>query len=216
MAGDAAQKTANKVNPSEDALNQLDEPAEDNTWHEKPDLSKETLRSQVQSRMPIGKKDVQDAAGDATQAAHPSGSRDPAEAAELAARDQQEGTSSGVDAKTGAKEGAKNLKDKISANTDDEQKEKARAYRERTQQYFQQKMPKERREQIVYRLKKMIVEIQGHPDCKCHSHRLLRTQLTPHSRSASHRHDLASRRGIYRPLEEHRRSVSRNRERCPY
>ena len=28
-------------------------------------------------------------------------------------------------------------------------------------------MPKERREQTVWRLKKMIVEIQGHQDCKC-------------------------------------------------
>ncbi|KAK5136967.1 hypothetical protein LTR08_001474 [Meristemomyces frigidus] len=164
IAGDAAQKTANKVNPSEDALNQIDEPAEDNTWHEKPDLSKDNLRNQAKSRMPIGKKDLQDAAGNATQQAHPSGSRDPAEAADLAAQDQQQGTNSGVDAQSGAKAGLQSLKDKVSAGTDDDKKQSAKEYRARTNEYFKNKLPKERREQIVYRLKKMIVEIQGHED----------------------------------------------------
>ena len=166
IAGDAAQKTANKVNPSEDALNNIDEPAADNTWHETPDLSRDNLKNQAKSRMPVGKKDLQDAAGDATQQAHPSGSRDPAEAADLAAQDQQQGTQSGVDAKSGAKSGLASLKDKVSAGTDEEKKQQAREYRERTNEYFKNKLPKERREQIVYRLKKMVVEIQGHEDCE--------------------------------------------------
>lgn len=166
IAGDAATKTANKVNPSEDQLSQIDHPAEDNVWHDKPDLSRDNLKNQARSKMPIGKKDVQDAAGDATQEAHPSGSRDPTEAADLAARDQQQGTDSGVDAASGAKAGGRALKDKVSDGTDDDQKQKAREYRERTNEYFKNKLPKERREQIVYRLKKMVVEIQGHSDCE--------------------------------------------------
>jgi len=165
IAGDAATKTAQKVNPSEDELAQIDEPAEDNTWHETPDFSRDNLKNQVQSRMPIGKKEAKDAMGDATQAAHPSGSRDPEEAADLAARDQQQGTNSGVDAQQGAKQGAQALKDKVSNNTDEDTKQQAREYRERTGNYFKDKMPKERREQIIYRLKKMVVEIQGHEDC---------------------------------------------------
>lgn len=166
IVGDGATNVAQKVNPSEDALNQIDQPAEDNTWHDKPDLSRDNLKNQVQSRVPIGKKDVQDAAGNATQTAHPSGSRDPADAADLAARDQQEGGNSGVDAQSGAKVGAENLKNKVDANTDDDQKEKARQYREKTRNYFKGKMPKERRDQVIFRLKKMVVEIQGHPECR--------------------------------------------------
>lgn len=43
MAGDASQAAANRVRPSEDELSQIDHPAEDNTWHEKPD--REALKS---------------------------------------------------------------------------------------------------------------------------------------------------------------------------
>ena len=39
IAGDAATKAATKINPSEEQLAQLDKPAEDNTWHEKPDFN---------------------------------------------------------------------------------------------------------------------------------------------------------------------------------
>lgn len=43
MAGDASQAAANRVRPSEDELSQIDQAAEDNTWHEKPD--REALKS---------------------------------------------------------------------------------------------------------------------------------------------------------------------------
>ncbi|KAK5113743.1 hypothetical protein LTR85_010760 [Meristemomyces frigidus] len=187
IAGDAATKTANKVNPSDDQLSQIDKPAEDNVWHDKPDMSRDTLMNQAKSKMPIGKKDLQDAAGDATQQAHPSGSRDPTEAADLAARDQQQGTDSGVDAASGAKAGAQNLKDKVSAGTDDDQKQKAREYRDRTNEYFKNKLPKERREQIVYRLKKMVVEIQGHSDYQQAIDTLLRLaeEYTGHTKNVA-------------------------------
>lgn len=33
MAGDAATKAATKVNPDDEKLAQIDQPAEDNTWH---------------------------------------------------------------------------------------------------------------------------------------------------------------------------------------
>nr|OQO30254.1 hypothetical protein B0A51_01802 [Rachicladosporium sp. CCFEE 5018] len=163
IAGDAAQKTANKVNPSEDALSQLDKPAEDNVWHEAPDLSRENIRGQIQSKVPIGRKDLDKAAGDAAQATNPDGSRDPTAAADRAAQDQQQGTSS-TNPQAGAKVAAQNLKDTASQNIPEDQKEKARQYRERTNAYFKDKLPQERREQVVYRLKKMVVEIQGHQD----------------------------------------------------
>ena len=64
------------------------------------------------------------------------------------------------------------MKEKISAGTDEDQKQRAREYRERTNNYFKNKVPKERRDQIIYRLKKMVVEIQGHSDCKWFSSQL--------------------------------------------
>ena len=135
IAGDAATKTANKVNPSSDELANIDRPAEDNVWHETPDLSKGNLKSQVQSRVPIGKKDAREAVGDASQSAHPQGSRDPADAGLAAAEDRQQGTGS-TDPKTGLRTGAQNLKETASANVDQEDKDKAREYRERTQNYL--------------------------------------------------------------------------------
>jgi len=170
IAGDAATKTAGKVKPSEDQLGQIDHAAEDNTWHETPDLSRDNLRGQMKSRMPIGKGDLKEAAGDASEAA--GGSRDPRDVADRTAQDQQQGTQS-VDPQQGAQQGAQNVKNKISGNMNEDQKQKAREYRERTNQYFKEKVPKERRDQVVYRLKKMVVEIQGHQDCKLMMHGLL-------------------------------------------
>lgn len=44
IAADASQKAANQVRPSEDQLAQIDSPAEENVWHEKPNLSKDDLK----------------------------------------------------------------------------------------------------------------------------------------------------------------------------
>ena len=174
IAGDAAQKTATRINPSEDALNQIDEPAEDNTWHDVPNLSASSLKAQARDQYnkqkPFNRNDVQNAAGDATQNAHPSGSRDPADAAALEAESRDQGTDSGLDPRAGADAAAGNLRDKASANipdeTKDKAKDKARDSRDRTRNYMREKLPKERRDQTIYRLKKMIVEIQSHSDCE--------------------------------------------------
>jgi len=165
MVSDAAGKTADRVGPSQDQLDNLDEPAPDDTWHEVPDMSRERFKQTMQEKNPIKRGDAKKALGDATESAHPGGSRDPGEAADLAARDQQQGTNSGMDAKGGARAGAQALKNTASENIPDEQKDRAREYRDRTNNYFKEKMPKERREQTIWRLKKMIVEIQGHSDC---------------------------------------------------
>lgn len=173
IAGDAATKTASRVQPPEHQLNQLDEPAEDNTWHEVPDMSRGNLKNQIASKAPFGKKEVQQAVGDASQAAHPSGERDPAAAAQLAARDQQQGTSSGLDARSGASAGLNTLKGHASEGIPEDKKDQAKEYRARTQNYLKGKMPQERREQTIWRLKKMVVEIQGHQDCEQLAHLFL-------------------------------------------
>jgi hypothetical protein len=173
IAGDAATKTASKVQPSEDQLAQIDHAAEDNTWHEVPDLSRDNLKTKFNANKPFGKKDLQQAAGDASQAAHPDGSRDPADTAAIAAQDQQNTTGSGINAQAGAESAVGTLKQAASDNIPEDTKQKkedakkkSKVYNERAQNYLKGKMPKERREQSIWRLKKMIVEIQGHSDCR--------------------------------------------------
>jgi len=182
MAGDAAGKVANKVKPGEEQLSQIDQPADDNTWHDVPDMSRDGLRNQAQSKWneqkPFGKGEAKKAMGDATQAAHPDGSRDPADAANLAAEDQQQGTNSGMNAQSGAMEGAKTLKEQAKQNVPDDTQDKGREYRDRTANYFKDKMPQERRDQTIWRLKKMVAEIQGHQDCKFLSLLVTWTALT--------------------------------------
>ncbi|KAF2087834.1 hypothetical protein K490DRAFT_73335 [Saccharata proteae CBS 121410] len=189
MVGDAATKTANKVNPSEDQLNQIDEPAADNTWHDVPDLSKDNLRNQAKQvydkQKPFNRNEAQQAAGDATQAAHPTGSRDPTDAANLAAQEQRDGTNTGLDANQGARAGIDNLKQSARENVPDETQERARENRARAQNYLKGKMPQERREQATWRLKKMVVEIQGHQDYMRAVDTLLRLaeEYTGHSKN---------------------------------
>lgn len=169
IAGDAAQNVANKVNPSEDELKRIDEPAPDNTWHDVPDMSAGNIKSQIKQTYNekgpnIHRDDLQEAAGDASEAANPNGSRDPKDTAERAGRDQQQGTNSGVDAKAGAKTAAQNLKNKAHDNLDEDTKQKGRETRDKTKNYLEEKMPEERREQVTYRMKKLLVECQGHQD----------------------------------------------------
>jgi hypothetical protein len=169
IAGDAASKAADKVNPSEEKLKQIDQPADDDTWHDVPDMSAGNIKSQVKATYNKNapsdgvRGNLKEAVGDASEQA--SGSRDPQEAAEQARQDQQEGTNHGVDGVAGLKAGASTLKQKADENTSEETKDLARARKEQTRNYLSKKMPEERREQTIWRLKKMVVEIQGHPDC---------------------------------------------------
>jgi hypothetical protein len=159
IAGDAAATAATMVNPTDEQLAQIDEPAADNTWHDAPDFSKENLKNQLKSRVPIGKGRPPQAVAKAT---HPDNSRDPTDLANSAAAEQLTGQEASIDSTSGAQ----TLKDATADNVPEETKNKTREYRERTTKYLQGKMTKERREQTIWRLKKMVVEIQGHPDCK--------------------------------------------------
>jgi hypothetical protein len=48
MAGDISQQAADRVRPSQEQLSQVDQPAEENVWHEKPNIPKDQLKSRVQ------------------------------------------------------------------------------------------------------------------------------------------------------------------------
>lgn len=169
IAGDAATNAAAKVRPSQEDLQNLDAPAADNTWHEKPDLSKDKMKKQFQSVYKgDAKEDGKTVLSEGTSAAHPSGSSDPRDLANTAAQDRQTGTASGINAQAGVSAAVNTAQQKIDQNLDDETKEKTRTradeYRARTKEYFSKKIPQERREQTVWRLKKMVVECQQHPD----------------------------------------------------
>lgn len=162
MAGDAASKAANKVNPSEDKLRQIDEPAEDNTWHDVPDVSnlKQQAKDQYGKNKPFSRGDVKEAAQQAQQTADQHPSDDPRDSG-----------------RAGLSNAADNLMSKGQENVPDEHQDRAQRTKDnaietknqakdRTKNYLKDKVPQERREQTIYRLKKMVVEIQGHSDCK--------------------------------------------------
>lgn len=187
IAGDAATKTANKVNPSEEQLSQIDRPADDNTWHDVPDMSKGNLQGQLKQNLPFGKKDAQKVAGDVSQATHPEGSRDPADVAQVGAQEGRQGTEQGVDAQAGVG----TAKQAVSENIPEEDKQRAREVRDRQRErlnnYLRGKMPQERREQAIWRLKKMVVEVQGHQDYQ----RAIETLLRLAEQYAGHSKDVA-------------------------
>jgi len=183
IAGDAAQNTASRVKPNEHQLSQIDRPAEDNTWHDVPDLSKESMRSQFKQKSPWSKQDAEKVAGDVTQAAHPEGSRDPADLANAGAYEAQTDQTVGLDAQNAA--GV--AREKVSGNVPEEDKDRVRRQRERLNNYLRGKMPDERREQTIWRLKKMIVEIQGHQDYQ----QAIDTLLSLAERYAGHGRDVA-------------------------
>ena len=169
IAGDAALKAADKVNPSEADLSQIDEPAEDNTWHEVPDLSpgniKNQLKSQFDQRKPLSRGDVQDA----TQTAQDTGI-DHAQNAPTS-DDTTPGNLDGpAGAQGGARAGIDQVKSRVSENVPDETKDRAREIRDnvaqRSKDYLKKKMPQERRDRSIWRLRKMVAEIQGHEDCR--------------------------------------------------
>lgn len=169
MAGDAATNAAARVRPSQEDLAQLDHPAQDNTWHDAPDMSKDAVKGRLQNYYKGNpKEDVRAAAAEGTSSAHPSGSTDPKDLAATAAHDRQTGAASGANVLGGAATAKDALKRNVNENVDEETKEKARArreeYRERTRNYFSRKVPQERRDQTVWRLKKMVLECQQHPD----------------------------------------------------
>ncbi|OTB20793.1 hypothetical protein K445DRAFT_51617 [Daldinia sp. EC12] len=150
IAGDAASNAANKVRPDGEALSQIDRPAEDNVWHDTPDFSKENVKSQFQN---VYKSDpAQDAKGIVNAGA--GAVRQPDGSAGDRINAAQNATS----------RAAEQVKSNIDPETRESTKQTAQEYRARTRQYLSKKMPEERRDQTIWRLKKMVVECQQHPD----------------------------------------------------
>ncbi|KAM0513416.1 hypothetical protein ACHAPE_007880 [Trichoderma viride] len=197
MVGDGAMNAANKIRPSDEQLNQMDEPALDNTWHEKPDLSKEGLKGQARTLYKGDPKQdahdvvaaaaLGDQSGTAPQARmdqagslHPPGVvppvTTPADAApQIGALPPvgtvpQDGANNTTQRSQNTPAGAAKavVNEKLDKNLDDDVQDKAKTrneeYRRKTREYLKKKMPQERRDQVVFRLKKIVLECQQHPD----------------------------------------------------
>lgn len=139
-------------------MGQLDEAAPDNTWHEKPDLSKNNLKKQAQNVYGgNAKKDAKDVAQAGIQASNIQQSNI-----------QQSNAAAEVDRQAAQSAVRQVAEDKVDQKVDDETKQKVKErnaeYRRRARSYFDKKMPKERKDQIIFRLKKMILECQQHTD----------------------------------------------------
>ncbi|KHN97595.1 uncharacterized protein MAM_04610 [Metarhizium album ARSEF 1941] len=169
MVGDVATSAAGRIRPSEEQLGQIDRPAEDNIWHEKPDLSKESLRKQAKEIYGgNAKKDAQDVAGAATNAALPQGAE-----------------TNRVDTVAAQSALQQKLDEKVDPETKEQIKKRKEEYRRRTKEYFNKKMPEERKDQLIFRLKKMVLECQQHPEYSKAIQTLLRLAETygSHGRS---------------------------------
>jgi hypothetical protein len=164
MAGDAAMNTASKIRPSDEQLNDLDRPAQDNTWHDAPDVSKEGLKKQAQA---VYGGDIKKDARDVAQAGARGGNVDP--------QDPSRTNPQAVDRQGGLSAAVNTAQRKYEQNVDDEAKDEASDAKERTKQrkeeyrrkandYFNKKLPEERKDQVIFRLKKMVLECQQHPD----------------------------------------------------
>ena len=147
IAGDAATSAASRINPSEDQLSRIDHPAEDNTWHDVPSVTdlKGQARGMYDKNKPFSMGEAKAEAQNATD--NVANADDPQAAAQ--------GTAQGLGAKAQAN---------IPEDTRENANKTAEPTRNWARGYFNKKMPQERRDQVIWRLKKMVVEIQNHPD----------------------------------------------------
>lgn len=131
---DAASKAADLARPDEEALKNVDQPAPDNHFHDD---------------IPAPLKKVEKAPN----------------ASDVAGKAQTEAEKA-IDMNAPVKDNVNNVANVLKANTLDKlpenHKEAVKEHAEKTQEYFKEKFPKERREQFVYRLKKIVVECQRH------------------------------------------------------
>ncbi|EEH21195.2 hypothetical protein PABG_03426 [Paracoccidioides brasiliensis Pb03] len=195
MASDVAQRAAGQIRPSQEEMAGIDEPAERNVWHDKPDFSKNKLASQFKSQ--AGEKKVQ------TKRT----AQEAAEAADQAAR--PDGPQSGVDVASGATAGTQVARERVSENVPEEAKSQSRELTENMRNFLREKMPQERRDQTIWRLKRMVVEIQGHSEYQ----QAIETLLSLVEIYSGHGKD-ASQQGatiIKGLLEEHKDSIGRLR-----
>jgi hypothetical protein len=166
MIADGAAKATQTIRPDPERLNRIEEPAPDHTWHEAPpslDEIKADLKLKttfVQNRAEDGQSraqgEVRGMTEDASRAA--TGQSEPQEAGRRATNENVNQTSRfDIDQTLGANPRLQSAKRRIADRIPEEHKQQAK-------DYLHDKIPPERRDKALFRLKKMVVEIQQHED----------------------------------------------------
>ncbi|EPQ27081.1 uncharacterized protein PFL1_05365 [Pseudozyma flocculosa PF-1] len=146
MFADGAAKAAEVSRPHEEKLAQVDQPAPDNEFHDEIPgaLQKRKAEEKAERAREAARTEGADHAQDVADTLDPNASREQNQA-RLADK---------------ANEKANILSSKIPQKHKDNLREQA----DKTQDYLKEKFPKERRDQFIYRLKKVVIECQRHPD----------------------------------------------------
>lgn len=143
MFADAAQFAAGKARPKEEKMATVDHPAPENEFHD--DIPESLKKAQkAGDKKEEGKQDVKDSAVQAVDSADPNAST---EANKQTAADQ-----------------AAEARNKLAAKIPEKHKDLAREHKDKTVNYFKENFPEERRNNFIYRLKKVLVECQRHKD----------------------------------------------------
>ncbi|KAE8229396.1 hypothetical protein CF326_g5632 [Tilletia indica] len=155
---DAASKAADYARPDESKLGQVDQPAPDNQFHD--DIPGQKEKNKVKDA--LNSVDTEKLKNDVKNevAGH---AQDVAGAVDPNASDEQNKAAATEAAKDKAelvKQKANKLTDKIPEKHKELIKQNANAASE----YFKEKFPQERRDQFIFRLKKIVVELQRHRD----------------------------------------------------
>jgi hypothetical protein len=137
---DAAQFTAGKARPDEHKLASVDEPAPDNHFHDDIPQGMRKAQENAKDVKQIGQEHVNQGMNNA----------DPNAPKEDNAQE--------------AANQAQAVKDKLSAKIPEKHKDIAREHKDKTVNYLKENFPEERRDQFIYRLKKVLVECQRHKD----------------------------------------------------
>jgi hypothetical protein len=137
MAGDAATNAASSARPSEEQLAQIDRPAEDNTWHEAPAFSKANWKQQAQGV--FKKKKADGSSGTAADGTATAATAVPVE---------QHGAPSAAGTQGPPPSGVE-----VGADAKEASQKKTNEYQAKLKAYLSKKMPQERRDQTVWRLK---------------------------------------------------------------
>lgn len=146
---DAAVKASDMARPDEERLAQVDQPAPANEFHDDiPNALKS--KSPEEKEAAAKEKEAEKAAAKvrAQQAANQVDPNDPTNPQSRNAVANQ----------------ANEQKEVLLSKVPEQHKERIREHRDKTQNYFKDKFPEERRDHYIYRLKKVLVECQQHRD----------------------------------------------------
>lgn len=162
MAAEGASKVTSKLRPDQHRFDKIDEPAPDHTWHEKPPSlgkMKDILRPKAQE----ARNQTQTLFGQAQQEAQDVEKVSPS----VYDQSDPQGADRGdIDSATNVE--LQTAEQHLSGHIPDEHKDQARHVIESTKNqakdYLKEKIPQERRENTIVRLKMMVAEIQQHED----------------------------------------------------